>query len=131
MARTDGDTWDLASSVGATATGVAASRALASKQPDPLIDDPFAEPLVQGRRPRHFNKIADGELDFDDDPLLEPPADVRADRRAHTVISTTSSPARPRRAFGRRSSWPRASTPGPTGCRGRRTRSCSRSTSHR
>ena len=29
MARTEGDTWDLASSVGATATGVAASRALA------------------------------------------------------------------------------------------------------
>jgi O-methyltransferase involved in polyketide biosynthesis len=30
MARTDGDTWDLASSVGATVTGVAASRALAT-----------------------------------------------------------------------------------------------------
>ena len=52
MARTDGDTWDLASSVGATATGVAASRALASKGPIPLINDPFAEPLVQGRRHR-------------------------------------------------------------------------------
>ena len=30
MARTDDDTWDLASSVGATATMVAASRAMAS-----------------------------------------------------------------------------------------------------
>jgi O-methyltransferase involved in polyketide biosynthesis len=32
MARTDQDTWDLASSVGATATWVAAARALASQQ---------------------------------------------------------------------------------------------------
>ncbi|MCW2650530.1 MAG: hypothetical protein JWR32_1506, partial [Mycobacterium sp.] len=30
MPRTENDTWDLASSVGATATGVAAARALAS-----------------------------------------------------------------------------------------------------
>ena len=33
MARTDSDSWDLASSVGATATMVAASRALASRCP--------------------------------------------------------------------------------------------------
>ncbi|MDT5325403.1 MAG: hypothetical protein QOF25_2555, partial [Mycobacterium sp.] len=39
MARTDGDTWDLASSVGATATAVAASRAMASQGPDALLDD--------------------------------------------------------------------------------------------
>jgi O-methyltransferase involved in polyketide biosynthesis len=51
MARTDGDTWDLASSVGATATGVAASRALASKQPTPLISDPFADALVKAVGP--------------------------------------------------------------------------------
>ena len=31
MARTDDDTWDLASSVGATATMVAAARAMASE----------------------------------------------------------------------------------------------------
>ena len=37
--RFDGDSWDLASSVGATATAVAARRALASKGPNPLIDD--------------------------------------------------------------------------------------------
>lgn len=37
MARSDGDSWDLASSVGSTATWVAAGRALASKQPDPFI----------------------------------------------------------------------------------------------
>ena len=40
-ARTDSDTWDLASSVGATATLVAAARAMASKDPRGLIDDPL------------------------------------------------------------------------------------------
>jgi O-methyltransferase involved in polyketide biosynthesis len=32
MARTDNDTWDLATSVGATATGVAVGRALANRR---------------------------------------------------------------------------------------------------
>ena len=72
MARTDGDTWDLASSVGATATGVAASRALASKQPTPLINDPFADALVKAVGLEHCNRIADGELEYDDDPLFNP-----------------------------------------------------------
>ena len=49
--RSDGDTWDLASSVGATATAVAAQRAMASQGPDPLLDDPFAEPLVRAVGP--------------------------------------------------------------------------------
>ncbi len=47
MARTDNDTWDLASSVGATATMVAAARAIATTADDALINDPFAEPLVR------------------------------------------------------------------------------------
>jgi methyltransferase (TIGR00027 family) len=70
MARTEGDTWDLASSVGATATGVAASRALATKQPIPLISDPYADALVKAVGLEHCNKIADGELDYGDDPLF-------------------------------------------------------------
>jgi methyltransferase (TIGR00027 family) len=70
MARADGDTWDLASSVGATATGVAASRALASKQADPLISDPYADALVKAVGLEHCNRIADGELKSDDDPLM-------------------------------------------------------------
>ena len=45
--RRDGDSWDLASSVGATATAVAARRAMASKGPNPLLDDPFAEPETE------------------------------------------------------------------------------------
>ena len=42
MTRSDADSWDVASSVGATATMVAAARALVSKEPNPLITDPFA-----------------------------------------------------------------------------------------
>ncbi|HVQ99870.1 MAG TPA: SAM-dependent methyltransferase, partial [Mycobacterium sp.] len=42
MQRTDDDTWDLATSVGATATMVAAARAFANTAPERLIDDPFA-----------------------------------------------------------------------------------------
>ena len=67
--RTDGDTWDLASSVGATATAVAASRALASRGPDPLIEDPYAAALVNAVGIPHFVEVAEGQLDVDD-PLF-------------------------------------------------------------
>src|SRR5271166_1225147 len=70
MARTDDDTWDLASSVGATATMVAASRAMASKTERPLINDPFAEPLVRAVGLDLFTRLAAGDLtpaDLEDD----------------------------------------------------------------
>ncbi|OAN34557.1 class I SAM-dependent methyltransferase [Mycolicibacterium iranicum] len=70
MARTEGDTWDLASSVGATATSVAATRALASREPDPLIDDPYAAALVEAVGVPHFIKVANGELGDEADPLF-------------------------------------------------------------
>jgi methyltransferase (TIGR00027 family) len=70
MARTDNDSWDLATSVGATATMVAASRALASQGPDALLDDPFADPLVRAVGLDPFVRIIDGEISFEDDPLL-------------------------------------------------------------
>jgi methyltransferase (TIGR00027 family) len=63
MARTDNDTWDLASSVGATATGVAVGRARASRLPDRMINDPFAEPLVRAVGVDFFTRMASGELD--------------------------------------------------------------------
>ncbi|MCB0948485.1 MAG: class I SAM-dependent methyltransferase [Mycobacterium sp.] len=44
--RTDTDTWDIASSVGATAVMVAAARAAETVRPDPLICDPYAKILV-------------------------------------------------------------------------------------
>ena len=70
MTRTDNDSWDLASSVGATATAVAASRAMASKDPDPLLDDPWADPLVRAVGIDTFVKLIDGEIGQTDDPLL-------------------------------------------------------------
>ena len=70
MARTDNDTWDLASSVGATATAVAASRAIASQGPDALLDDPYAEPLVRAVGLDTFVKMVDGEAFNEDDPLM-------------------------------------------------------------
>jgi methyltransferase (TIGR00027 family) len=60
MARTDDDTWDLATSVGATATMVAAGRARATR--DGLIDDPFAEPLVRAVGVDFMTRWAAGEL---------------------------------------------------------------------
>ena len=78
MTRTDQDTWDLASSVGATATWVAACRALAGKQPNALIDDPLADPLVRAVGKEFFIRVLDGEitdetggLDADADPDAE------------------------------------------------------------
>jgi methyltransferase (TIGR00027 family) len=70
MARTDDDTWDLASSVGATATMVAAARAMATKAERPLINDPYAEPLVRAVGLDLFTRLATGELtaaDLEDD----------------------------------------------------------------
>lgn len=69
--RTADDQWDLASSVGATATMVAASRALASRAEDPLIDDPYAEALVRAVGLPYFVSLLDGENpsgDPDHDP---------------------------------------------------------------
>ena len=63
MARTDDYSWDLTSSVGATATAVAAGRALATKDPRQLIDDPFADPLVRAVGIDFFVKMIDDQLD--------------------------------------------------------------------
>jgi methyltransferase (TIGR00027 family) len=64
VARSDNDTWDLATSVGATATMVAAGRARATK--DALINDPFAEPLVRAVGVDFFTRWANGEIDSAD-----------------------------------------------------------------
>lgn len=68
--RYDGDTWDLASSVGATATSVAASRALASHGPDALIHDPYADALVKAVGVESLIRVANGEATIEDDPML-------------------------------------------------------------
>lgn len=64
MARTDDDSWDLASSVGATATMVAAQRVLADREG--LISDRYAEPLVRAVGLDFFTRALDGEFELSD-----------------------------------------------------------------
>jgi methyltransferase (TIGR00027 family) len=64
MTRTDNDTWDLASGVGATATMVAAGRARAHRAG--LLDDWLAEPLVRAVGIDFFTRWAAAELDAAD-----------------------------------------------------------------
>lgn len=81
--RHEGDSWDLASSVGATATMVAAARALASVEPDPLIDDPYAAPLVRAVGIEFFTRLVDGTIstsDSDDGGVARTMTDVMAVR---------------------------------------------------
>lgn len=72
MGRSEYDSWDLASSVGATATMVAAQRALCNREG--LIDDPFAEPLVRAVGLDFFVRALDGEIDLDE---VDPEFDMR------------------------------------------------------
>ncbi|KFZ81541.1 SAM-dependent methyltransferase [Amycolatopsis sp. MJM2582] len=59
--RHDGDSWDLASSVGTTATMAATARAMATRADRSLIDDPFAEPLVRAVGVDSLTRLASGE----------------------------------------------------------------------
>ncbi|MCR6487423.1 class I SAM-dependent methyltransferase [Amycolatopsis sp. OK19-0408] len=70
--RRDGDDWDLASSVGATATMAAMTRAIATRTDPARLDDPFAEPLVRAVGVELLTRLATGELPPGD--LVGPPA---------------------------------------------------------
>lgn len=60
MARTESDRWNLATSVGATATMVAAQRALSNDEK--LIDDPYAAPLVRAVGIDVYVRMVNGEI---------------------------------------------------------------------
>lgn len=75
MARTADDSWDIASSVGATAVMVALARAAETAGDDPLIQDQFAETLVSTPELEAVRaQVAawwagpDGDSDDEDDP---------------------------------------------------------------
>src|SRR5690349_16167028 len=51
LVRTDGDSWDITESVGATALGVAAARAAETARPDALIRDEYAYLLASSAGP--------------------------------------------------------------------------------
>ena len=70
--RTEGDTWDITTSVGSTALFVAAARALEARRDEPLAVDPYAEvfcqavggewaDLLEGGAPDHKLKTEFGE----------------------------------------------------------------------
>ncbi|TDZ44280.1 class I SAM-dependent methyltransferase [Mycobacteroides franklinii] len=65
--RVDGDTWDITSSVGATALGVAAARATETLRADPLISDPFARILVEATgKATGWERFVAGDIDWPD-----------------------------------------------------------------
>jgi methyltransferase (TIGR00027 family) len=68
LVRTDGDSWDITESVGATALGVAAARASETARPDALIRDEYAYLLTASAGPA-WAQMASGDDEWlrDDD----------------------------------------------------------------
>ena len=62
VARTDNDTWEITESVGATALGVASSRAAETRSDNPLIRDPFAQVFLDAAGDGVWNWHAAGPL---------------------------------------------------------------------
>jgi methyltransferase (TIGR00027 family) len=60
LVRTDGDSWDITESVGATALGVAAARAAETARPDALIRDDYAYLLTSSAGPA-WAQMASGD----------------------------------------------------------------------
>ena len=58
--RTDGDSWDIVTSVGLTALGVATFRALESAEDVPMIRDEYATLFVKAAGEPHFQPGASG-----------------------------------------------------------------------
>ncbi|MFD4352119.1 class I SAM-dependent methyltransferase [Nocardia sp. NPDC058519] len=54
--RTDGDDWDIVTSVGATALLVATLRSLGAAEPDPLVQDDFARLFVEAAGDTFFSR---------------------------------------------------------------------------
>ena len=62
MARTDNDSWEITESVGATALGVASSRAAETRSENPLIRDPFAQVFLDAAGDGVWNWHSAGQL---------------------------------------------------------------------
>jgi methyltransferase (TIGR00027 family) len=63
LVRTDGDSWDITESVGATALGVAAARAAETARPNALIRDEYAYLLTASAGPG-WAQMASGDDDW-------------------------------------------------------------------
>ena len=68
--RSESDSWDLATSVGATATMVAAQRAVSNDAG--LIDDPFAAPLVRKVGIDVYVRLVNGQIPVTDGIDFDP-----------------------------------------------------------
>jgi O-methyltransferase involved in polyketide biosynthesis len=69
LVRTEGDSWEITESVGATALGVAAARAAETSRPDTLIRDEFAYLLTASAGPA-WAQMASGDDEALDSVLL-------------------------------------------------------------
>ena len=67
LARTDGDSWDITESVGATALGVAAARAAETARSDALIRDDYAYLLAASAGPAWAQMASGGDDWLSDD----------------------------------------------------------------
>lgn len=83
MVRTERDRWDLATSVGATATMVAAQRALAAAPQYAFIEDPFAAPLVRAVGIDVYTRLVNGEI------VVEANSEFDPDRMARGMACRT------------------------------------------
>lgn len=85
MARHAQDEWDIASSVGLTALGVAAGRAIESSRSDALVVDPYAETLVSAAQPEVSmpTRIPDS-----DDRQNEPVHELWSQLATHMAVRT-------------------------------------------
>ncbi|QCH26138.1 class I SAM-dependent methyltransferase [Mycobacteroides salmoniphilum] len=62
--RSEGDSWDIVSSVGFTALGVAAARAIENTQPEPLVRDRYAEHFVRAAGEPHLIGLLENPVDL-------------------------------------------------------------------
>ncbi len=60
MSRADNDTWNITESVGSTALGVAAARAMETDSDNPLITDPFAKLFLEAAGPGMWSMFSGG-----------------------------------------------------------------------
>jgi methyltransferase (TIGR00027 family) len=78
-ARTDNDSWEITESVGATALGVAASRAAETESENPLIRDPFARVFLDAAGDGAWNWHSASQLPA---KLLEAEPELQLQRQA-------------------------------------------------
>ena len=98
--RTDGDSWDITESVGATALGVAAARAVETAREDALIRDEFAYLLVSSAGPQWAQMASSdpGWLADDEDFRRAARHVARLPGRAHPLLRRATSTPRCGRA---------------------------------